>query len=200
MDRELSKSTKALLKLSYGVGTLFLLSGLFWFMGNQTFLHGKKALLIISSIYAVAFFFAGLFLFKKNKKSLSAKCSFLLSIAMIPVITLTVQVLAGVASSPFFLEKYQFYFWVVEGRFCLQVATLLSSLAILHFIRIPMLTIMVYAPLWLISLDTVSCIVHSATGPVLSKTSMVFGAALIVFSVFVERIQKKSTDFAFWDT
>ncbi len=198
MDNALSKSAKTLLKLFYGMGTLFFLSGLFWFMGNQTFLHGIKALLIVSSIYSIAFFFAGFFLLKKNKKSLAGKSSLFLSIAMVPFITFSIQNLSGIAYSPFLLEKCQFYFWIFESRFLLQLTTILAALSILHFIRVPLLSVMVYTPLWLISLDLISCLLGKASGPFIANTSLTLGAALIVFSVFIERLQKKDNDFAFW--
>ena len=198
MDTALSRSARTLLKLFYAVGILFFLSGLFWFMGLQTFLHGINALLIISSVYGVGFFFAGLLLLKKNKKSLSAKCSFFLAIAMVPFITLTLQNLAGIAYSPFLLEQCDFSFWLLKGRFLLELTTILTALSILHFIRIPLLTVLVYTPLWFISLDAVSCVLHKTGGPFVATTSLIFGAALIVLSIFIERIQKQNTDFAFW--
>lgn len=189
----------------YFLGTLIACFALAWFMGSRSDLYGMRNLLIISLVYAIGFYATGLYFWKIKKKQLIGGLGIFIGISMVPLITYAIQSLTGwwPGQSPGIYSDFSQ--WMSNGWLAMELATILVLLITLHYIKFPILTILLYIALWFMAMDAAP--LFSTLGPgdshyhaqvwhIRTTICIILGLVLAINAFTLDRKHKEA--FAFW--
>jgi hypothetical protein len=196
--RESTSSPFDLAHLAYYFGALVVISAMGWFMTLGWERFGGGGIFLISALYALLFALSGKTLWYKENLVVPGGLLFTLAVWMTPLAVYGLERMAGFwpASDPGTFRD--FHEWIRGSWILMELATILTGLIALRFIRFPFLTFPVAFALWYMSMDLTPLIVGNDhfTWHARLWVSAIFGLVMLVFAYVVDH--RTEADYAFW--
>lgn len=176
------------------------LSLIFLLFQGESF-YDPKLFLGIFSVYAVVFFLLGVYFWRRHKSSLIAAIFGFLTIVQVPIVIYQLQKIFSLWKYDTLDYNFDSAFdWCHTGLVVMEVSTTLMACLVLAFIRIPILSPILYLLLWTGAVDNIPRLFPAArSASVLlreAQASVILGIMLVAFGYFLDR--KKEKDFALW--
>ena len=182
-------------KFLFYAGSLIIISGMSWLLGECWSDMGHGILLLVSSLYFVFFTFAGILVSKKLKITLGGNLLFCIAIAVVPMIVYSILSLTGIWTG----ESYgDFYIWIRGKWIILELATIAIAVLFLLKVKFHFIVFIISFCLWYLSMDIVPVIYqkNAITWFERADISKIFGL-LMVSAGYILHLKKKR-DYGFW--
>lgn len=184
--------------VAYYFGAFIIISAMSWFATEAFANFSSLGLMIISLIYFAGFSQVGRKLYANEVTRIPGGLLLTIAVFMVPLFIFSCQHYAGIwaTEEP---GNYRNYFeWVKNGWFFMELGTIITSIIFLYKFRFPFLTFPLAFTLWFLSMDITAMIYGNSdySGKQREFVSMIFGLIMLIVTYFIDRKTKK--DYAFW--
>jgi hypothetical protein len=191
-----------------GCNKIFFFGGLLIFCALTSFFfkvsqhQGERGLFVLSLTYALIFNGTGIYLWKyRNKKGLGGMSCFL-SLLLVPIVAYALPSVVNYQPIENLFPNSDSLFWLGDRRwFLIKMSTIVATLITLYFVRFPLLTVILYPFLWLMSENISPLFTIYQNDPMAmlnleSAVRIVISCSFIASAYLLDR--KNRPDFAFW--
>lgn len=209
-----AESIWKLLNQGKSLGRRFTLFNTFWYLGGLIILcslalflrkgyelYGATCLFSISLGYVLTFYAVGIYLWKIKRKEVLGGIAFFLSLSFIPLVIYAFQVMLEWWSGNDPGQYVNFFELIHNGWLLMGVFTLIPTMITLRYFRFPLLTVIFYLALWLISQDVLPFFMRFLNPGIQMESihtviNIVVGCSIILRAFLLDRKNKKND--AFW--
>lgn len=182
-------------------GALIVMGAMGQFTTTAFMLMGGKGLVVTGLVYFSGLLWLGARLWRNEATRTPGGLLIAASIAMVPMIVYGVQEAAGMWAGLDRPGTYRsFYVYVRSGFIPMEIATIIVGALVMRRFPFAFIAFPVAVCLWFLSMDLADFMVKEGgklDWELRRKVSIVFGAALAIFTLVFERRERKA-DYAFW--
>ncbi|MGH3090618.1 MAG: DUF2157 domain-containing protein [Rubrobacteraceae bacterium] len=184
--------------VAYYFGAIVVVCAMAWFMTLGWEEFGGAGITAISLAYAAVFAVSGGWMWRREGLRVPGGLLVTAAICMTPLAVYGMHEALGVWPGEDPGMYRDFYRWISGGWFAMEVATVVTGVIALYFVRFPFLTAPIAFTLWFMSMDATPLVFGTdyfeSSG--YQWMSMVFGLAMLTGSFVVDR--RTEEDYAFW--
>jgi len=184
--------SNTLFSLTYA-GMLVIIAAMGWLFREAYINLDGPAAFAISSSYSIIFTLLGTLLWRKFQLKQPGGLLITLAVCTTPLVLYSLQKWLHIwvfVPGPY----HTFYDWVSNGGFAIEIATLITGLIVLYFVRFTVLTVPLAIDLWFMSQDLSTVLFHSFHPQ--SNSSIIFGLLMLIVAYIIDH--RTELDYAFW--
>lgn len=185
--------------VAYYAGALVVIGAMGWFM-TEALQQSEALLLPIALLYAAAFGGAGYWLRFRNERHIPGGLLFTIAVCMTPLAVYGLQHAVGLWPPDEDPSTYWAFYDAIGGRWVpMEVATILTGVLALRYVRFPPLVAPVAVASWLLSIDLAPLFFGAAAddwNQLTQTVSVVVGLGMLGVSFLVDR--RTGGGYAFW--
>lgn len=190
---ELNKPKSNFLKALLYFGAIIAFLSMTWFYTAN--LENSYSL-IISTLYAFIFFASGFYFWTIKKLKAPGGVLSSLGIVMIPLIVYSLQNVMHLWTEPSEHSYSGFYRWISGNWVPMEVCTLTAAFTVLHFIRFPFISALIYFILTFMCMDAIYLFAGPGHFHYYPVASISIGSILTALGVILDKKHQK--EFSFW--
>jgi hypothetical protein len=187
--------------VAFYFGALIVISAMTLLMTLAWESFGGSGIFILASIYALCFILAGRTLWTRQNMKIPGGLLFTIAVSMTPLAVYGLQRWTGFWTQEDPGAYRDFYVWVKGSWFLMELATIITGLIALKFVKFPFLTAPIAFSLYFMSMDLTPLLFgeKAYNWELRLLVSMWFGIACIIIAYLVDiRHRRRDGDFAFW--
>jgi hypothetical protein len=173
-----------------------------WFMNIAWNVFSGAGLLVVGLIYIACFTLLGNYFWTKPNFKLVGGLLYTVAVSIVPLSVYGLEKMLGIWPGQNPGEYTGFHVWVRGGWIVMELATVVVSLAYLHFRRFPFLMAPIAYSLWFLSMDITPLLQGKLGEPNMDErrfVSLAFGVLMTTLAIFIDkRFGRAKGDFGFW--
>ena len=184
--------------VAYYFGAFIIILAMTWFATEAFAKFSSLGLMIISLIYFAGFSTVGRKLHDNKSTRIPGGLLLTIAVFMVPLFIFSAQHYAGVWETEKPGNYKDFYEWVINGRFFMELGAIVTAIIFLYRFRFPFLTFPLALVLWFLAIDITSLILGEPEIFLkqFEMVSVVSGLIMLIVAYFIDRRTKE--DYAFW--
>ena len=188
-----------LTQVLYYLGAMIVMGALGWFMNSAWERAGGAALTGLAVLYAALFIAGGRRLWFAEGLLIPGGLLFCLAVWMTPLAVYGLQHYLGWWAEAEAWAYRDYFQWVGEGRFWMELSTILAGLLALRYVRFPFLIFPMALALWLMSLDLAQIALQPGADEAVRLRKLVsLGLGLAMLSAAYLGDRRTREDYSFW--
>lgn len=190
-----------LASIAYAVGIAIVIASMIWLMSAVWYPFGGAGIFITAVFYAACFVVAAFVLWHKQNRRVLGSLLVMLAVCLTPIAVYGLQMWAGVWPQNEAGNYQEYYLWVKNSWFVIELTTILIAFCSLKIIPLPLLTVPIILCLWLMAIDLTPLLLGQIdlTWEQQLLVCLWFGLTCVVVAYGIDlRDKKNGPDYAFW--